>query len=227
MHPGNRIWRQPRAHRQLRWRNPKQHIVQRRGAEYTLATIAKHFACNLATGLPHLWEATVGPLRNNINVDDFDAKLLLEKGDDHAQELVSSLQVFEVTASSMDPSLHPVLLQHLPHLFTSLQHPYTSVRHMASRCVGVMSRITTMATMNGFLEKVLPWLSAIDDNTKQEGAIEALACVMEQLDVGIIPYIVLLVVPVLGRMSDQTDSVRFMATQCFATLIRLMPLEAS
>ncbi|KAL8187148.1 UNVERIFIED_CONTAM: btaf1 RNA polymerase II, B-TFIID transcription factor-associated, 170kDa [Gekko kuhli] len=49
---------------------------------------------------------------------------------------------------------------------------------------------------------------------------------MEQLDVGIIPYIVLLVVPVLGRMSDQTDSVRFMATQCFATLIRLMPLEA-
>ncbi|XP_077114676.1 TATA-binding protein-associated factor 172 isoform X1 [Ranitomeya variabilis] len=206
--------------------NPKQHIVQRRGAEYTLATIAKHFACNLATGLPHLWEATVGPLRNNINVDDFDAKLLLEKGDDHAQELVSSLQVFEVTAPSMDPSLHPVLLQHLPHLFTSLQHPYTSVRHMASRCVGVMSRIATMETMNGFLEKVLPWLSAIDDNTKQEGAIEALACVMEQLDVGIVPYIVLLVVPVLGRMSDQTDSVRFMATQCFATLIRLMPLEA-
>lgn len=51
--------------------------------------------------------------------------------------------------------------------------------------------------------------------------------VMEQLDVGIVPYIVLLVVPVLGRMSDQTDSVRFMATQCFATLIRLMPLEVS
>lgn len=51
--------------------------------------------------------------------------------------------------------------------------------------------------------------------------------VMEQLDVGIVPYIVLLVVPVLGRMSDQTNSVRFMATQCFATLIRLMPLEVS
>ncbi|KAM4032830.1 TATA-binding protein-associated factor 172 isoform 3-T3 [Anomaloglossus baeobatrachus] len=205
--------------------NHKQHLIQRRGAEYTLATIAKHFASNLATGLPHLWEATVGPLRT-INVDSFDGNLLLEKGDEHAQELVSSLQVFEVTASSMDSSLQPLLLQHLPHFFTSLQHPYTSVRHMASRCVGVMSQIATMETMNGFLEKVLPWLNAIDDNTKQEGAIEALACVMEQLDVGIVPYIVLLVVPVLGRMSDQTDSVRFMATQCFATLIRLMPLEA-
>lgn len=48
---------------------------------------------------------------------------------------------------------------------------------------------------------------------------------MEQLDVVIVPYIVLLVVPVLGRMSDPSDSVRFMATQCFATLIRLLPLE--
>lgn len=70
------------------------------------------------------------------------------------------------------------LLQHLPHLFTCLQHPYTAVRHMASRCVGVMSRIATMETMNVFLEKVLPWLGAIDNNTKQEGAIEALACIL-------------------------------------------------
>lgn len=204
----------------------KQQLFQRRGAEFTLAKIAKHFATDLSTGLPHLWEAMVGPLRNYINVDHFDGKLLLEKGDDHAQELVNSLQVFEITAASMNSKLHPLLLQHLPHLFTCLQHPYTAVRHMASRCVGVLSRIATMETMNVFLEKVLPWLSAIDDGTKQEGAIEALACIMEQLEVGIVPYIVLLVVPVLGRMSDQTDSVRFMATQCFATLIRLMPLEA-
>ncbi|MEE6485729.1 hypothetical protein FKM82_014380 [Ascaphus truei] len=204
----------------------KQHLIQRRGAEFTLSTIGKHFTCDMATGLPHLWEAMVGPLRNNTSIGNFDGKLLLDKGDDAAQELVNSLQVFEVTAASMDSRVNPLLLKHLPHLFMTLQHPYTAVRHMASRCVGVMSKIATMETMNVFLEKVLPWLGAIDDNTKQEGAIEALACVMEQLDVGIVPYIVLLVVPVLGRMSDQTDSVRFMATQCFATLIRLMPLEA-
>lgn len=111
-------------------------------------------------------------------------------------------------------------------LFLCLQHPYTAVRHMASRCVGVLCKISMLETMNCFLERVLPWLAAIDNCTKQEGAIEALACVMEQLDVDIVPYIVLLVVPVLGRMSDPTDSIRFMATQCFATLIRLLPLEA-
>lgn len=130
---------------------------------------------------------------------------------------------------------------------------------MAARCVGVLSKIVMLETMNSFLECVLPWLAAIDDCTKQEGAIESLACildadrclqqfkylrssgcwllfldrtflnmspgVMEQLDVDIVPYIVLLVVPVLGRMSDPSDSIRFMATQCFATLIRLLPLE--
>lgn len=49
---------------------------------------------------------------------------------------------------------------------------------MASRCVGVLSKIAMLETMNRFLECVLPWLAAIDDCTKQEGAIEALACIL-------------------------------------------------
>ncbi|XP_043911576.1 TATA-binding protein-associated factor 172 [Protopterus annectens] len=203
----------------------KPFIVQRRGSEFALTTIVRYFGSKMALELPYLWEAMVGPLKNN-NIQNFDRHLLLEKGDGPAQDLVYALQVLEVAACSLDSHLHPMLLAHLPHLCTCLQHPYTAVRHMAARCLGAVSKIATMETMNIFLEKVLPWLGAIDDNNKQEGAIEALACVMEQLDVGIVPYIVLLVVPVLGRMSDQTDSVRFMATQCFATLIRLMPLEA-
>lgn len=31
----------------------------------------------------------------------------------------------------------------------------------------------------------------------------------------------------MGRMSDQNDSVRVLATQCFAQLVRLMPLDNS
>lgn len=59
-----------------------------------------------------------------------------------------------------------------------LQHPSTAVRHMAARCVGVMSKIATVETIHIFLEKVLPWLGAIDDSTKQEGAIEALGGIL-------------------------------------------------
>uniref|UniRef100_A0A8B9H6C5 B-TFIID TATA-box binding protein associated factor 1 n=1 Tax=Astyanax mexicanus TaxID=7994 RepID=A0A8B9H6C5_ASTMX len=199
-------------------------LIQRRGAEFSLMTVAKHFGSELTKALPYLWESMIGPLK--AVAETLDSRQLLEKGDSVAQELVCSLQVLEVTAGAMAQVLIPLLLEQLPLLCTCLHHPYTAVRHMAARCVGVLSKIATMETMNVFLERVLPWLGAIDDCTKQEGAIEAMACVMEQLDVDIVPYIVLLVVPVLGRMSDPSDSVRFMATQCFATLIRLLPLEA-
>ncbi|XP_034407623.1 TATA-binding protein-associated factor 172 [Cyclopterus lumpus] len=205
----------------------KPFLIQRRGAEFSLTTVAKHFGADFTTSLPYLWENTVGPLRMVvIENHQIDRQVQLERGDTAAQELVNSLQVLEVMAGAMAAELKPLLLEHLPHLFTCLQHPYTAVRHMAARCVGVLSKIAMLETMNSFLECVLPWLAAIADCTKQEGAIEALACVMEQLDVDIVPYIVLLVVPVLGRMSDPSDSIRFMATQCFATLIRLLPLEA-
>ena len=49
--------------------------------------------------------------------------------------------------------------------------------------------------------------------------------IIDNLGINILPYIVLLIVPLLGRMSDQEDSVRLTATNCFATLIRYMPLE--
>uniref|UniRef100_A0A3Q3GTZ7 BTAF1 RNA polymerase II, B-TFIID transcription factor-associated n=1 Tax=Labrus bergylta TaxID=56723 RepID=A0A3Q3GTZ7_9LABR len=202
----------------------KPFLIQRRGSEFSLTTIARHFGADFTTTLPYLWESTVGPLRTVVTAGY--SLVELERGDAAAQDLVNSLQVLEVMAGAMAAELKPLLLEHLPQLFTCLQHPYTAVRHMTARCVGVFSKIAMLETMNSFLECVLPWLAAIGDCTKQEGAIEALACVMEQLDVDIVPYIVLLVVPVLGRMSDPSDSIRFMATQCFATLIRLLPLEA-
>lgn len=49
--------------------------------------------------------------------------------------------------------------------------------------------------------------------------------IVELLDVKILPYVIFLVVPVLGRMSDPDDDVRLVATNTFATLIKLVPLE--
>ncbi|XP_029788086.1 TATA-binding protein-associated factor 172 isoform X3 [Suricata suricatta] len=86
----------------------KPYLVQRRGAEFALTTIVKHFGGEMAVKLPHLWDAMVGPLKNTININHFDGKSLLEKGDGPAQELVNSLQVFETAAASMDSELHPL-----------------------------------------------------------------------------------------------------------------------
>jgi len=42
----------------------------------------------------------------------------------------------------------------------------------------------------------------------------------------VLPYAIFLVVPILGRMSDQHMAVRQTITKTFATLLRLLPLEA-
>jgi hypothetical protein len=54
-----------------------------------------------------------------------------------------------------------------------------------------------------------------------------LLVVIDCLGVGIVPYVALLVLPVLGRMRDQNDNIRLMATSCFASLVRLMSLDVS
>jgi hypothetical protein len=51
--------------------------------------------------------------------------------------------------------------------------------------------------------------------------------IVDLLDIKILPYVIFLVVPVLGRMSDSDDEVRLVATNTFATLIKLVPLEVS
>ena len=41
-----------------------------------------------------------------------------------------------------------------------------------------------------------------------------------------LPYVIFMVVPVLGRMSDPDDDVRATATNTFASLVKMVPLEA-
>ncbi len=58
-----------------------------------------------------------------------------------------------------------------------------------------------------------------------QGAAEALYHVSQRLGLLILPYVVLLVIPVLGRMSDHNDDVRRIISATFASLLRIMPLE--
>lgn len=55
---------------------------------------------------------------------------------------------------------------------------------------------------------------------------EALQYIINYLEIDVLPYLIFLVVPILGRMSDQSIYVRKLVTKSFATLVRLMPLES-
>lgn len=55
----------------------------------------------------------------------------------------------------------------------------------------------------------------------------ATTAVVDSMQFDILPYVLFMIVPVLGRMSDPDESMRLLATQTFATLVKLVPLEVS
>lgn len=226
----------------------RQNEIQRRGATHVLSRAADHFGAALPERLPSLWEATVEPLLRrrrqskgdsdtppsavggdapNGSVEGPDASVAPEAAQSEVQELVTTLLGLEVIGPHLHPDLHPKLDATLEPLCAALDHPSAAVRHLSSRCLGMMARVRTAPTMSLVVDAVLAKLGASDNDTQRRGAIEAIACVIESLSLGVVPYLVFLVVPVLGRMSDQDEGVRLMATHCFAHLVRLMPLDGA
>lgn len=128
------------------------------------------------------------------------------------------------------PHVHETLKQQLMDLSLQrlcllLSHPYRAVRHMSARCLAVFARLDSVLVMELVVGKVLPLLSSADCEINRQGAVEAIACIVDALQFDVIPYVVLLVVPLLGCMCDQNQCVRLMATHSFATMVQLMPLD--
>ena len=103
-----------------------------------------------------------------------------------------------------------------------------------------------MQAMKYIIETVLPLLGDSRSISNRQGAVELIYCepntflcheqyaycfgsldVVQELDIKALPYVIFLIVPILGRMSDQDDDVRTTATNTFASLVKMVPLEVS
>lgn len=80
-----------------------------------------------------------------------------------------------------------------------LYHPYAAVRHMATRVMGALACVLTVPTMTHMVESVVPALSALHSDCKRQGASESIYAVIDRLGFNVVPYIVLLIVPLLGE----------------------------
>lgn len=139
--------------------------------------------------------------------------------------IVTSLQLLEVSSTHFHKDLHKSLFGSLTKLCLLIQHPLKAIRHMSARCLATLASINAKEPMSVVMNELIPLLSQIESSINREGAIEAITCIVTKLQFKIVPYVVLLIVPILGRMSDQNQAVRLIATNCFATLIQLMPLD--
>lgn len=139
--------------------------------------------------------------------------------------IMTSLQLLEVSSTHFHNDLHKSLFGSLTKLCLLIQHPLKAIRHMSARCLATLASINSKDVMVLVMNELIPLLSQIESSINREGAIEAITCIVTKLQFKIVPYVVLLIVPILGRMSDQNQAVRLIATNCFATLIQLMPLD--
>jgi TATA-binding protein-associated factor len=195
-------------------------MAQCRGAKAALLGISRFFSDQLPVTQPKLWSIAVTAVQTyaSTGIDK-------QEDDSQVQDVVHSLQVLEMIASAIDKSLQPQVLDLMPQLCAFLQHPYSAIRHMAARCIAAMTSLSVVNAMEAVIAIALPLLNHSDCVVNRQGAMETIAILVDELGMEVLPYVVLLVVPLLGRMSDQEEDVRLLATQSFASLVKLMPLE--
>lgn len=198
--------------------------TQRIGASFAIESICRFFGESLQEAVPTLWELMFDVI---MKVDErYIQQIIREKCDqEETNNVMTSLQLLEVSAPHFHVNLHNLLFEVLPKLCLLIQHPLKAVRHMASRCLGTLASIDAKRVMTMVIEQLIPLLSQIESSINREGASESVTCIVNKLQFKIVPYVVLLIVPILGRMSDQNQAVRLISTNCFATLIQLMPLD--
>ncbi|CAH0750596.1 unnamed protein product [Diatraea saccharalis] len=218
--------------------------IQRRGATLALVSLTKHFNNELPEKLPKLWEFIIEPLDRVMTdagqsmfgkrirffkLQECTRDLELESADVEAtEEMISRLQVFEAVCAHLGGQLWARVGGGGPRALCALTRAlHTALRHMAARALAAVAARQPAAAMHAAIHELVPGLGEVRCERTRCGAAEALSRVVDALQLQVVPYIVLLVVPLLGRMSDHCEAVRVMSTRCFASLIQLMPLDGA
>ncbi|KAL9933818.1 hypothetical protein V8E36_007476 [Tilletia maclaganii] len=215
----------------------------RRGAERALSELASLFGAQLFERVAALRSAIYEPLdaakapplptssdeRKEASTklgsaDGLDAAIAADAG--VGQGVIDACTIIEVVIPYLDISLHPTVISLLAQLGTALQSSFAAVRSAAARCYGA---VVDAITQEGMLELVLNVVPLLGDAThvfRRQGAMELVLDIVRRLETKLLPYVIFFIVPVLGRMTDADNKTRLAATNAFASLVKMVPLEA-
>ncbi|RMZ85396.1 hypothetical protein DV737_g735, partial [Chaetothyriales sp. CBS 132003] len=204
-------------------REAREARVMRRGATKALQQLAERYGIALFDILPVLRSFIEQPLKNTIDQTPPD-QLQLEN--ETGQEVVDALSTLRTVTPLIDPQLHPWAVSLLPTVVKAMRCRLSVVRYMAAKTFAALCNTITVEGLTALVEQVIPNISNPLDLHVRQGATECIYHLIQVMGDRIMPYVIFLIVPVLGRMSDANDDVRLLATTSFATLVKLVPLEA-
>eukprot|EP00798_Chlamydomonas_sp_ICE-L_P022197 gene22197-29257_t len=111
--------------------------------------------------------------------------------------------VLKIVGPSVVPQLVPSLADTLPLICTCSRHVNAAVRSAVASCLGALANSWLEELMPPLLRLLVPQLGSRDDSTRL-GAVEVVVQLVSQLGSKLVAYAVLLVVPLLKRMSDSS-----------------------
>ncbi|PWN51876.1 hypothetical protein IE53DRAFT_31699 [Violaceomyces palustris] len=198
----------------------------RRGAERALAELSSHFKADLFKTVPMLWECMSAALRDVFSSSVAEGDHRIAKADECGQSVLDACAVLQVNMPNLDAHLNDHVLSMLSLLTKAIQSEYAVIRSAAAKCFSSVANCLTEVALRHVVEHVVPLVGDATSVINRQGAVELIYHVVGLLDLKILPYVIFLVVPILGRMSDVDQKVRLMATNTFASLVKMVPLEA-
>ena len=198
--------------------------VTRRGAKAALEILSQMYGAALFDTVPSLQKFMEEPLKKAFGGD-----LPAEARDPEqafGQEIIDGLSILRTLTPTLHPDLYSFVMKLMPLVIKALHSDLSVFRYMAAKCLATICSIMTVEGMTALVEKVLPSISNPLDLQYRQGVTEAIYHLIAVMGDAILPYVIFLIVPVLGRMSDSDHDIRLIATTSFATLVKLVPLEA-
>ena len=198
--------------------------IQRRGSKEALEQLCVRFGVQLFDKVPILKALIQEPIQTMFASETPVEERALDAS--LGQEIVDGMSTLRALASKVDSTLHPFILDLLPLIAKAFKCPLAVLRYSAAKCFASICRTMTVQGMTVLVDSIIPAISNALDVHWRQGAIECIYHLIHTMEEDILPYVIFLIVPVLGRMSDADNDVRLLATTSFATLIKLVPLEA-
>ncbi|TCD70588.1 TATA-binding protein-associated factor mot1 [Steccherinum ochraceum] len=199
--------------------------LSRRGAGQAFVELSRKFGPRLLDVIPRMWQSMAGGLLSAC-MGDSPTKMdsLIEK--QYGQDVIDSLSVLKAVIPTFHEELWPKLNELFPMIALALRSRFAIIRQCAARCFATVSSTITVDAMRFVIEQIIPYFGDATNLSNRQGATELVYHIVQELDLKALPYIIFLIVPVLGRMSDQNDDIRSTATNTFASLVKMVPLEA-
>lgn len=194
--------------------------IKRNGALMTLDQLVHIYGPKLFDQVTKLKEMMIEPLRYLSKTEEVSQDEL--KG----QSVIDALGILRALFPKMDKELYPEVIDNLDLFLPGLQSEYSVFRYSTAKCLATICSVVPAKAFIFIVNSVLPMLKNAGDVKQRQGAIETVYHISAAMGASILPYVMFLIVPVMGRMSDSDHDVRVLAATTFASIIKLVPLEA-